>query len=40
VLRGEEVIIPRGDYVAASGDRVIIFTLPDAVKQVEKILEQ
>jgi trk system potassium uptake protein TrkA len=40
VLRGEEVIIPRGDYVAASGDRVIIFTLPDAVKQVEKILGQ
>lgn len=40
VLRGEEVIIPKGDYVAASGDRVIIFTLPDAVKQVEKILGQ
>ncbi|MEE8299121.1 MAG: NAD-binding protein, partial [Thermodesulfobacteriota bacterium] len=40
VLRGEEVIIPRGDYVAASGDRVIIFTLPEAVKQVEKILGQ
>ena len=40
VLRGEEVIIPRGDYVAALGDRVIIFTLPEAVKKVEKILGQ
>jgi len=40
VLRGEEVIIPKGDYVAALGDRVIIFTLPEAVKKVEKILGQ
>ncbi|GJM16271.1 MAG: Trk system potassium transport protein TrkA [Thermodesulfobacteriota bacterium] len=40
VLRGEEVIIPRGDYVAALGDRVIIFTLPEAVKKVEMILGQ
>jgi len=40
VLRGEKVIIPRGDYVAALGDRVIIFTLPEAVKKVEKILGQ
>jgi len=40
VLRGEEVIIPRGDYVAALGDRVIIFTLPEALKKVEKILGQ
>jgi len=40
VLRGEEVIIPRGDYVAALGDRVIIFTLPEAVQKVEMILGQ
>lgn len=40
VLRGEEVIIPRGDYIAALGDRVIIFTLPDAVRKVEMILGQ
>ena len=40
VIRDDEVIIPRGDYVAALGDRVIIFTLPDAVKKVEAILGQ
>jgi len=40
VLRGEEVIIPRGDYVAAPGDRVIIFSLPEAVQKVEMILGQ
>lgn len=40
VLRGEEVIIPRGDYIAALGDRVIIFTLPEAVRKVEMILGQ
>lgn len=40
VLRGEEVIIPKGDYIAALGDRVIIFTLPEAVRKVEMILGQ
>ncbi len=40
VLRGEEVIIPRGNYIAALGDRVIIFTLPEAVRKVEMILGQ
>lgn len=40
VLRGEEVIIPKGDYKAALGDRIIIFSLPEAVKQVETILGQ
>ena len=40
VIRGEEVIIPRGDYVAELGDRVIIFTLPGAVRKVEMILGQ
>ncbi|MEX0999457.1 MAG: Trk system potassium transporter TrkA [Thermodesulfobacteriota bacterium] len=40
VLRGEEVIIPRGNYIAALGDRVIIFTLPEVVRKVERILGQ
>ena len=39
-LRGEEVIIPRGDYVAELGDRVIIFSLPEAAHKVEMILGQ
>lgn len=38
VLRDNEVIIPRGDYVASLDDRVIIFSLPEAVKKVESIL--
>lgn len=40
VLRGDEVIIPRGDYMAELGDRVIIFTLPEAAHKVETILGQ
>lgn len=38
VLSGTEVIIPRGDYVPAVGDVMIVFALPDAVKSVEKVL--
>ena len=38
VLRNNEVIIPRGDYVPALDDKVIIFTLPEALKKVENIL--
>jgi len=39
-LRGDEVIIPRGDYAPQPGDRVIVFSLPEAVKKVESILGQ
>ena len=38
VSRGSEVIIPRGDYKPLLGDRLIVFSLPEAVKNVEKIL--
>ncbi|HSG30749.1 MAG TPA: Trk system potassium transporter TrkA [Thermodesulfobacteriota bacterium] len=38
VVRGEEIIIPRGGYVSEIGDMLIIFCLPGAVKTVEKIL--
>ena len=37
VLRGDNVIIPRGDTVIQVKDRVIIFALADAVKRVEKM---
>ena len=40
VLRHNEVIIPRGDYVPAVDDKVIIFTLPEALKKVEQIVGQ
>ena len=39
-LRDKEVIIPRGDYVPAIDDKVIIFTLPEAFKKVEDIVGQ
>lgn len=39
-LRNNEIIIPRGDYIPTLGDRVIIFSLPEAVKKVEHILGQ
>ena len=37
-LRNDEIIIPRGDFVAQANDRLIIFTLPTAVKKVEKLI--
>jgi len=40
VLRHNEVVIPRGDYVPAIDDKVIIFTLPEALKKVQKIVGQ
>ena len=38
VLRHGEVLIPRGDYVPEVDDKVIIFTLPEALKKVESIM--
>ncbi|MBI2486878.1 MAG: Trk system potassium transporter TrkA [Deltaproteobacteria bacterium] len=37
-VRGNDVIIPRGDYKPLVGDRLVVFALPDAIKNVEKIL--
>lgn len=38
VARGNDVIIPRGDYSPSQGDRLVIFALPEAVRNVEKML--
>jgi len=38
VVRDNEVIIPRGDFIPNVNDRLIIFALPQAVKKVEKML--
>jgi len=38
VVRGDEIIIPRGNFVSEIGDKLIIFSLPEAVKTVENIL--
>ena len=40
VLRHNEVVIPRGDYVPEVDDKVIIFTLPEALKKVESLVGQ
>jgi len=37
VVRGNSIVIPRGDTVIDVGDRVIMFALADAVRQVEKM---
>jgi trk system potassium uptake protein TrkA len=37
IIRGDEIITPRGDSVIEVGDRVVIFAVADAVKHVEKL---
>ena len=37
IIRGTEVIIPRGDTQVRDGDRVVVFALPTAVEAVEKM---
>lgn len=37
IVRGDEVILPRGDTVIRVGDRVALFAAADAVKYVEKM---
>lgn len=37
-LRDGELIIPRGDFTPRVNDHLIVFTLPVAVRKVEKIL--
>ena len=37
VIRGEQVIIPRGDTIIQVHDRVIMFALAEVVKKVEKM---
>jgi trk system potassium uptake protein TrkA len=39
VVRGEETIIPRGDFVINEGDRVVIFAMASAVSEVEKFFK-
>jgi trk system potassium uptake protein TrkA len=37
IIRGTQVIIPRGDTQVQDGDRVVVFALPSAVEAVEKM---
>ncbi|MGQ0535031.1 MAG: Trk system potassium transporter TrkA [Methanobacteriota archaeon] len=38
IVRGEEVLVPRGDTVLASGDRLVVFVRADAVKALQRLL--
>lgn len=38
IIRGDEIIIPRGDSIIQHEDRVIIFAMRNAIPKVEKIL--
>lgn len=37
ILRGSEVILPRGDDVVRAGDKVIVFALPRAIHAIEAL---
>jgi trk system potassium uptake protein len=37
ILRGDTVIMPRGGDTVAAGDRVIVFTLPGAISEIERL---
>ncbi len=37
ISRGEQIIIPKGDSQILPGDRVILFTLPEAISKVEQL---
>jgi len=39
ILRGDEIILPRGDDKVLPGDDVIVFALPDAVPEVERLFD-
>ena len=37
IVRGDEVITPRGDSVTQTGDRVVVFAASDVIRKVEKM---
>jgi trk system potassium uptake protein TrkA len=37
ILRGEQIIIPDGDTIMRSKDRVVLFAMPEAVREVEDL---
>ena len=39
VVRKTKVYIPMGDFKVETGDKVVVFTLPDALPDVEKFFE-
>lgn len=39
IIRGDDLIVPRGDSVIQPGDEVIVFALPDAISEIEQAFE-
>ena len=39
IIRGDDIIIPKGSDVILPGDRMIIFTLPEASRAAEKFFQ-
>jgi trk system potassium uptake protein TrkA len=39
VIRGNEILVPRGDTVIRADDEVIMFALPEAIGEVERLFE-
>jgi trk system potassium uptake protein TrkA len=39
IMRGNEIVVPRGDTEIEPEDEVIMFTLPDAIGEVERLFE-
>jgi len=37
IVRGDEIITPRGNTVVQVGDRIVLFAAPDQVRNVEKM---
>lgn len=40
IIRGKDVIIPTGDDIIKLGDRIIVFLLPEAISEVEKMFSR
>ena len=39
ILRGNQIILPRGEDVLTSGDDVIVFATPEAIPTVEALFD-
>jgi len=39
IMRGDEIIIPKGDTRITGGDRVVVFSLPGAMASVDKLFK-
>ena len=38
IVRNDKVIVPKGDTIIESNDRIVLFTLTENVREIEKML--